>query len=102
MVTRCRQTCKARIKPRLVARVTQWLVVCVLGISGFYNIPHLLQPIQRECLVHLVALVLEWLQSYHDVLQQLGDEDTIGTGDGLEGVDYDRLVVPCEFWGGIN
>ena len=58
--------------------------------------PTLLQSSQRDWLVHLVALVLEWLQCYNEVLMEVQDEETplVGPFSPMEATNHE---TECKF-----
>ena len=53
---------------------------------------------QQDWLVHLVALVLEWLQSYYTILHQAKEEESNSAADSsLDATDSEPSYLDCEF-----
>ena len=57
-----------------------------------------MQASQQEWLVHLVALVLEWLQSYYTILHQARDEESSNSApdSSLDATDNEPSYLDCE------
>lgn len=63
----------------------------------FYWFVSSFQPAQQDCLVHLVALVMEWLQTYYDVLQELSEEELISMATGDSGDLLESATFECQW-----
>ena len=56
-----------------------------------------MQASQQEWLVHLVALVLEWLQSYYTILHQAREEESNSAADSsLDATDSEPSYLDCK------